>query len=137
MLSERSPLTRGIDHVGLTVPDLEQSRRFFCECLGWTVLGENSSYPAVFVTDGHDLVTLWQAESSQSFVAFDRRKNVGLHHLALKVSDLDTLRQLFERVRNWPGVKVEFSPELLGKGPKTHCMIREPGGVRIELACSP
>jgi lactoylglutathione lyase len=137
MPSEHPAFTNGVDHVGLTVPDLEQSRRFFCECLGWTVLGENPSYPAAFVTDGHDVVTLWQAEGSQTYVAFDRRKNVGLHHLALKVGDLDMLRQLFERARNWPGVEVEFSPEPLGKGPKTHCMIREPGGVRIELTCSP
>jgi catechol 2,3-dioxygenase-like lactoylglutathione lyase family enzyme len=134
---EHPPLTRGVDHVGLTVADLEQSRRFFCDCLHWTVLGHNLSYPAVFVTDGHDVVTLWQVESPQTYVVFDRRKNVGLHHLALKVGDLDTLHQLFERVRNWPGVEVEFSPELLGNGPKTHCMIREPSGVRIELTCLP
>jgi hypothetical protein len=27
--------TTGIDHVGLTVLDVEVARRFFCECLGW------------------------------------------------------------------------------------------------------
>jgi catechol 2,3-dioxygenase-like lactoylglutathione lyase family enzyme len=66
MLSDHPPVTRGVDHVGLTVADLEQSRGFFCDCLHWTVLGENLSYPAVFVADGHGVVTLWQAEDPQT-----------------------------------------------------------------------
>jgi lactoylglutathione lyase len=137
MTTDEKPWTLGVDHVGLTVRDLEQSRRFFCDCLGWTAWGENPSYPAVFVTDGSNRLTLWQVENPGNNVEFDRRKNVGLHHLALKVGDLDTLHRLFERVKSWPGVEVEFAPELLGKGPKKHCMIREPGGTRLELTCLP
>lgn len=137
MTTDEKPWTLGIDHVGLTVRDLEQSRRFFCDCLGWTVSGGNPSYPALFVTDGSHRVTLWQVENPEGCVQFDRRKNVGLHHLALRVGDLETLHRLFERVKGWPGVEVEFGPELVGKGPKMHCMIREPGGTRVELACLP
>ncbi|HEY7372528.1 MAG TPA: VOC family protein [Polyangia bacterium] len=33
-------MTLGFDHVGLTVADLESSRRFFVDCLGWKVVGE-------------------------------------------------------------------------------------------------
>ena len=55
-------VTTGIDHVGLTVLDLEVARRFFCECLGWKVVGGNPSYPAAFVSDGHDRITLWQVQ---------------------------------------------------------------------------
>lgn len=129
--------TIGVDHVGLTVRDLEQSRRFFCECLGWQVVGENPAYPAVFVSDGHDRVTLWQVQGSATAIGFDRRRNIGLHHLALKVADLPALDALFRRVAAWPGVEVEFAPEPLGKGPKTHCMVRAPGGIRLEFACLP
>jgi catechol 2,3-dioxygenase-like lactoylglutathione lyase family enzyme len=136
-MHSQTTLTVGFDHVGLTVRDLEQSRRFFCECLGWQVVGENKAYPAVFVSDGHDRVTLWQAEAPDDCVAFDRRRNIGLHHLALKVADLAGLDALYARVAAWPGVVVEFSPELVGKGPKTHCMVREPGGCRVEFACLP
>ena len=108
---------------------------FSCECLGWEVVGENAAYPAVFVSDGTTRLTLWQAD--EGHVAFDRRKNLGLHHLALKVVDLDALRDLHARVSAWPDVVVEFAPELVGKGPRVHCMVREPGGVRIELVCTP
>lgn len=136
-MPNRTAATLGIDHVGLTVGDLERSRRFFVECLGWQVVGENRTYLAVFVSDGVTRVTLWQVESPGEHVAFDRRKNVGLHHLALKIANLAALEDLHARVSAWPDVVVEFAPELVGKGPRVHCMVREPGGVRIELVCTP
>lgn len=134
-MADMNPYTLGVDHVGLTVSDIERSRRFFVECLGWKVVGENPAYPAVFVSDGTTRVTLWQADDDH--VAFDRRRNVGLHHLALKIADLDVLSELHARVSAWPDVVIEFAPEPVGKGPRVHCMIREPGGVRIELVCTP
>lgn len=129
------PLTIGVDHIGLAVENLEVTRRFFCECLGWTVVGENPSYPASFVSDGHGIVTLWQVEDPETCVPFDRRRNIGLHHLALKVVDRGALDALHARVAAWPGVVIEFAPERSGKGPKVHFMVREPGGSRIEFAC--
>lgn len=130
-------ITLGIDHVGLTVSNLEASKEFFVDCLGWKVVGEKPNYPAVFVSDGKSKLTLWQATDTSDYVTFDRHKNVGLHHLALKVADRDTLDELFERVREWPDLDIEFPPEFSGDGPKVHCMIYEPGGNRIEFAWDP
>ena len=131
------PATFGVDHVGLSVRDLESTRGFFCDCLGWRVVGERPDYPAAFVSDGRDLVTLWQVEMPDRAVAFDRRANVGLHHLALAVADRAGLDALRQRVAQWPGVVVEFAPALSGKGPKIHFIIRKPSGVRIEFAFDP
>ncbi|HXU06560.1 MAG TPA: VOC family protein [Polyangia bacterium] len=130
-------MTLGFDHVGLTVADLEASRRFFVECLGWKVVGERPAYPAVYVSDGRAVVTLWRVENAATFVAFDRRKNVGLHHLALKVADRAALDAVHARVAQWQGVTIEFAPEPSGNGPKVHMMIREPGGNRIEFSWDP
>jgi catechol 2,3-dioxygenase-like lactoylglutathione lyase family enzyme len=130
-------LTRGIDHVGLTVRDLTQTKHFFVECLGWKQVGEKPDYPAAFVSDGHLLVTLWQRKNEDSPVDFDRRSNVGLHHLALRVESEDALNEIVDRISKWPGAKVEFAPELLGKGPKKHAMIFEPGGIRLEFDFAP
>jgi catechol 2,3-dioxygenase-like lactoylglutathione lyase family enzyme len=80
MAEEVKTSTYGFDHVGLSVRDLASSRKFFCDCLGWRVLGERPDYPAAFVSDGHGVVTLWQVESPEKAIAFDRRTNVGLHH---------------------------------------------------------
>ena len=131
------PATFGVDHVGLSVRDLESTRGFFCDCLGWRIVGERPDYPAAFVSDGHDIVTLWQVGAPDRAAAFDRHANVGLHHLALAVADRAGLDALHERVAQWPGVVVEFAPELSGKGPKIHFIIREPSGVRIEFAFDP
>jgi catechol 2,3-dioxygenase-like lactoylglutathione lyase family enzyme len=129
--------TVGIDHVGLSVLDLDKTRRFFCECLGWTVVGERPDYPAAFVSDGHSIVTLWRVEAPDRAAEFDRRANVGLHHLALAVADRPGFGTLDQRVAEWPGVVVEFAPQLSGKGPKIHFIIHEPSGVRIEFAYDP
>jgi catechol 2,3-dioxygenase-like lactoylglutathione lyase family enzyme len=132
-----SMTTQGIDHVGLTVNSLDQTKAFFLECLGWTLRGERPEYPAAFVTDGSCVLTLWQAKCPGEPVAFDRRTNIGLHHLALKVANPAELHTVFARVSAWPGVTVQFGPELSGNGPRMHCMIFEPGGIRIEFVCNP
>lgn len=129
--------TLGIDHIGLTVANLEASTRFFTECLGWRVFGSNPAYPAAYVTDGTAKVTLWQVADTTAFAPFDRKNTVGLHHLALKVPDRSSLDSLFDRVRAYPGVQVEFAPELSGSGPKWHAMVMEPGGRRLELRFDP
>lgn len=132
-----SATTMGIDHVGLTVANLEASKLFFTECLGWRVFGSNPAYPAAYVTDGVSKITLWQVADVAAFTAFDRKNIVGLHHLALKVPDRSALDSLFERVRSHPGVQVEFPLELSGSGPKWHAMVVEPGGTRLELSFDP
>ena len=128
--------TLGIDHVGLTVSNLESSLRFFTDCLGWTQFGGNPDYPSVYITDGISKLTLWQAKTDRPH-EFDRFQNIGLHHLALKVADEGQLNILFDRVRVWDDIIIEFAPEFSGKGPKIHCMFCEPGGNRIELSFDP
>lgn len=132
-----SPLTLGVDHVGLAVQDLAASEGFFINCLGWKKVGGKPDYPAAFVSDGNSVLTLWQVKNPDACVSFDRHQNVGLHHLALKVSDEAALNSLFDAVKDWPAVEVEFSPEPSGAGPKIHAMIREPGGLRVEFAYDP
>ena len=136
-MQQHNALTMGIDHLGLTVSDLDLTVRFFVDCLGWTVVGERPSYPAVFVSDGHQMLTLWLVDKSDGRVLFDRRKNLGLHHVAFRVESLATLEELYARVSAWPGVVVEFAPESLGGGPRMHCIVREPGGLRIEFIVAP
>ena len=72
-MDQIASLTRGVDHVGLSVVDLERTKSFFCDCLGFKVLGERPDYPAAFVTDGTTMVTLWQVKAPDACVEFDRR----------------------------------------------------------------
>jgi catechol 2,3-dioxygenase-like lactoylglutathione lyase family enzyme len=133
MNDQSKPLTHGVHHVGLTVPRLAETRRFFLETLGYVEVGEVPDYPAVFLSDGRVMVTLWQAEEPERARPFDRRHAIGLHHLALAVESEASLKQLHERLARTAGVEVEFAPEPLGGGPTQHMMCAIPGGIRVEF----
>jgi len=128
------PVTQGVNHIALTVTDLEASVEFFVDGLGWQRAGGFPDYPSVFVTDGNAFITLWRASDPENAVPFDRKNNVGLHHLAFTVSDIETLDELHAKLREWPGVTIEFSPEPNSGGPTIHMIVREPSGNRIEFA---
>ncbi len=127
------PLTQGLHHLGLTVPDVSGTAAFFIEHLNFRVVGERPDYPAVFVSDGTIMLTLWQASDPSSAIAFDRRRNIGLHHFALKVADTDALEDLYLHFSQLDCVTIEFAPEALGKLPARHMMCRIPGGLRVEF----
>jgi len=128
-----SPATRGAHHIGLTVPDLAQARAFFLDTLGFSQVGEKPDYPAVFVSDGVTMITLWQAVDPQGAVPFDRKNVIGLHHLALQVGSGAALDALHEKLAATQGVAIEFAPEPLGGSAIRHMMCFIPGGIRVEF----
>ena len=129
------PLTTGAHHIGLSVPDLDAATEFFRDALGYKVVGEVPDYPARFVSDGSTLLTLWQVEDPASANPFDRRRNVGLHHLALGVRDAAALEEVRLRIAEWPGVSIEFGPGPMRPGSAVHHLIAAiPGGIRVEFA---
>ena len=125
--------TQGLNHLGLSVKNLDQSLAFFTDCLGWEESGRDDSYPRSAVSDGSIRLTLWQVDHDLAVNEFHFRQNVGLHHFALEVATEAELNQIAESVAAWPGVEVEFMPELLGPGPRKHMIFYEPGGIRIEF----
>ncbi len=123
--------TLDIHHLGLTVTNLQETTTFFTDCLGWSIAKEIPEYPAAFVTNGKAFITLWQ--SDQGANSFDNKASIGLHHFALEVESELALRAAFKKVANYPGVEIEFEPELLHEGPAKHCIFYEPGGIRMEF----
>ena len=126
-----TPMTCGLHHVGLNVSRLEESARFFTETLGWSEAGRVPDYPAIFVSDGQVLVTLWQAKGG-NVREFDKQTQVGLHHVAFKVADEAALEAVHARLRE-AGVPVEFPPEPVGDGPAKNLFCFEPSGIRVEF----
>jgi catechol 2,3-dioxygenase-like lactoylglutathione lyase family enzyme len=130
-------LTEGAHHIGLTVPNLSDTRSFFVDTLGFSQVGDVPDYPAVFLTDGTTMITLWQAENPETSTKFDRKNVIGLHHFALKVKDAEALDHLHGQLGSVDGVDIEFAPEPLGDGPAKHMMLSIPGGIRMELIALP
>jgi len=125
-------MTNGVHHIGLTVPNLESTRTFFLETLGYEQVGEVPDYPAVFLSDGNIMITLWEATDPANAVPFDRKNVIGLHHLALTVAT-ESLDALHERLQGTNDVEIEFAPEPLGDMPVRHMMCNIPGGIRVEF----
>jgi catechol 2,3-dioxygenase-like lactoylglutathione lyase family enzyme len=126
-------VTRGAHHIGLTVPDLDATKRFFIATLGHEQIGEIADYPAVFLTDGVTMITLWQAENPGSATPFDRKNVIGLHHFALGVENHAALDKLHAKLESADDVSIEFAPESLGTGGVRHMMTNIPGGIRVEF----
>ncbi len=126
-------LTKGAHHIGLTVPNLAATRAFFTNALAFETVGDVPDYPAVFLSDGTVMITLWQAKDPSNAVSFDRHNIIGLHHLALTVDGIDALGDLHRKFQRHDGVEIEFSPQLLGGGPAQHMMCSIPGGIRTEF----
>jgi catechol 2,3-dioxygenase-like lactoylglutathione lyase family enzyme len=130
----KSPVTKGIHHLGLTVSKLEETAGFFKNMLGWSEVKRNEDYPAIFVSDGTIMLTLWAAKA-EPVTVFDKNKNVGLHHVAFSVADEAAPSSVYERLKS-AGVPIEFAPELLGPGPARHMICHEPSGIRVEVIWS-
>lgn len=126
-----APLTKGTHHIGLTVSRLEESADFFVALLDWKEVRRNEEYPAIYVSDGSVMVSLW-AIKDQPSNPFDKNKNVGLHHVAFRVGREADLDSIYAKLDD-SGVPIEFAPELLGKGPAKHMMCYEPSGIRVEF----
>jgi len=126
-------VTQGAHHIGLTVPHLSTTRAFFIDTLGFDQVGEIPEYPAVFLSDGTTMITLWQVENPSTAVPFDRKNVIGLHHFALKVNGAEALHKLHDKLMAKDSVEIEFSPEPLGGGSTQHMMCSIPGGIRMEF----
>jgi len=131
MSSKDKMFTRGAHHIGLTVSKLEESSAFFTELLGWKEVKRKDDYPAIFVSDGNIMVTLWKSKVEPS-TSFDKNRNIGLHHIAFKVDAESDLNELYQKLVD-AKIEFEFSPELLGTGPARHMMCFEPSGIRVEF----
>ena len=123
--------TKGIHHIGLTVDNLTESASFFTNLLGWKEVKRRDDYPAIFVSDGNVMLTLWSIKERPA-VAFNKNQNIGLHHLAFKVESEAALGELL-KILSDNDIRIEFSPETLGDGPAKHMICYEPSGNRIEF----
>ena len=133
-------MTKGCHHIGLTVSRLDESAAFFTKLLGWKEVKRDPEYPAIFVSDGTTLITLWknregknkEGKNKTEPTAFDKNQNIGLHHIAFTVGNEKELNAIYDKLRA-NNIKIEFAPELLREGPAKHMMCFEPSGIRVEF----
>jgi catechol 2,3-dioxygenase-like lactoylglutathione lyase family enzyme len=118
-------------HLGLTSRDIEKTVAFFVDNFGFEKIGGKPEYPSIFIRKGEVMLTVWQVHDKDAL--FDRRKQLGLHHVAFEISQDENLDKLYENLRSKPGVEIEFAPVARSAGTLRHMRLFEPGGCRLEF----
>jgi methylmalonyl-CoA/ethylmalonyl-CoA epimerase len=123
-----------LDHVGIIVNDLEEASRPY-ELLGLTPQGEDEWIAAQQVRvrafrTGEGMLELLEPGAESPLQRFLERRGPGLHHLALRVADLEA------ETRRLRAAGARFATETQAGRAGTHAAFLHPkwsGGVLLEL----
>lgn len=147
---------RGIDHIGFTVPDLQQAHDFFVDVLGashiYTLAGKSSDgdwmrthlgvHPRTVIREirfyrlgsGSNL-EVFEYEPADGQVGQPRNSDLGGHHLALYVDDLDAAMAILrERGVEFMGEPTPSAQEAFGQ---RWVYFVSPWGMQFELVSFP
>lgn len=151
------PGLRGVEHVGLTVPDIEAATRFLVEVIGcqavyamgpladdgdWMQRHLNVDRAAVvrelrFLRCGHGPnIELFEYTAPDQRLTGPRNSDVGGHHLAFYVDDFDAALAHLRR----HGVRIQGEPTVRTTGPsagQTWVYFLAPWGGQFELVSFP
>ena len=124
----------GVAHVSLTVTDLERSKAWYAELLGWEELMAGESGRVLFsvgALPGGQVVALRQ-HSDGTRDKFDPRRT-GLDHLSLDVGSAD---ELSDWERRFVDLGVTYTPTQ--HMPYGHVLnFKDPDGIALELFAAP
>ncbi len=122
-------MLEGLAHIGLFIRDIEASKKFYTEKLGFTVVSEAE------VPDGTKIV---MAELNDMMIEivqlpeYDGGQDGVVNHIAIRVKDIEAaMKDLKEK-----GIQFETDkPVLLGNvlGGVRYAMFRGPDGERLEI----
>lgn len=151
------PGLRGTDHVGITVPDLEQATDFFVNVIGceqfhdlgpiraaddWMTTHLNVHPRAVirklrfFRCRNGSNYEVFEYESPDQATAVPRNSDIGGHHLALYVDDVGAAVEHLKA----HGIRVLGEPKFRSSGPnggQTWVYFLSPWGLQFELVSFP
>jgi len=119
-----------LGHIVLYVRDLERSKRFYGEVLGWKLLGAPEGMPAAAFSSGRTHHELLLIEVGPGAAPIPAGRRIGLYHFGLKVGTTDEeLRAMLKRLK-------ENKVEIVGAtdhGVSHSLYIKDPDGNEIEL----
>ena len=116
-----------LEHVNLTVSDLERSAKFYRELFGYRTRWRGKTaqgQPAVHVGNDHHYIALFQAERPGKFER--DYGDVGMNHLGLIVHDLGDMKSRLQRLGVDPHHEADYEP-----GQRLYFF--DPDGIEVEL----
>ncbi|MDF1609467.1 VOC family protein [Hoeflea sp. YIM 152468] len=156
--AETLPGVRGINHIGLTVPDIDEAESFFTDVLGCekaTSFGPFRDDSGTFMQDLLDVdpravvnqITLMRCGFGSNIELFSydapdqqtvrpRNSDIGGHHLAFYVDDIDAAAAYFKE----QGIRTLMGPFPVTEGPAAGQSILyffAPWGLQLEAISFP
>jgi catechol 2,3-dioxygenase len=119
-----------LGHLVLYVRDLERSRLFYRDVLGWSEVMESPMPGAAIFSSGRTHHELLLLEVGAGAAPIPEGRRVGMYHFGLKIGETD------DEIRDALGVLVDAGVEIVGTADHTvtHSIyIRDPDGNEIEL----
>jgi catechol 2,3-dioxygenase len=122
-----------LGHLVLYVRNLDRSRRFYRDILGWkeiTVPGKELGFPAAAFSSGRTHHELLLIEVGESATPIPRGRRVGMYHFGLKVGETD------EELREARDQLLAAGTTIMGTADHgvTHSLyIADPDGNEIEV----
>jgi catechol-2,3-dioxygenase len=119
-----------IGHVLLRVADIERSKRFYRDVLGFWIAEEDPQHGGVFMTLGDDFHTIDLAQHP-SATAAERvdRTRLGLGHIAFQVGSFEALRDAYCTLLA-SGVEIERAVDHVNQ---RSIYFSDPDGNRLEI----
>jgi glyoxylase I family protein len=124
--------TSGLDHIVLTVSDLERARRFYGDLLGFEItIGEEPEYPsgAFYFFVGGVEITMVHHDRTPSADRFSEFR-VGLDHLSFAAPDEAALHALADKLIA-AGVDTQGVETYAPTG-KRYVVFRDPDNIQLE-----
>ncbi len=126
-----------VDHIGIAVKDLEQSKKFYTDVLGISALGEElvaeQKVKVCFIPCGDSEVELLESTSPDGPIArFIEKNGEGIQHLAFRVDNIEAaLAALKEK-----GVRLIDEKPRYGAGGASIAFVhpKATGGILVELS---
>ena len=95
-----------LGHIQLRVADLERSKAFYGDVLGFRVAEQDPKHGDLFMTLGEDFHTLDMAQHENPETARGPARPLGVAHIAFQVASYDALGEAYRTLLQH-GVRIE------------------------------
>ncbi len=121
-----------VGHLVLKVKDLERSRRFFTEVLGFPQVGENDRGMLFFSTDVVDNHHMLAIRAANEGAPLPNPEQIGMEHVSFEVATFAELQEVYRKFKEH-GVKLRHT---LFHGVTKSIYFYDPDGNVLEVYCN-
>jgi catechol 2,3-dioxygenase len=118
-----------LGHVQLRVADLERSKAFYRDVLGFHISEQDPKHGDLFMTLGEDFHTLDLAQHESPQTARGPSRPLGVAHIAFQVSNYEALREAYCALLEH-GIAIERAMDHVNQ---RSIYFHDPDGTRLEI----